>query len=307
MGLVCRHSEEDCVCGSYLVLVILLHVYEIHLSNSKVTASAWINDLRNQIEQTRILSTALDLSSWSCVGRRIMDASSNSTEEVNSSKCSASAIGECSEPLLLSSKNGMHGTVVQNMDLPVSSSVGELSSNIECSYADEMNPDANDSDDIMGMRPEDWMNEVELWQQLEHELYDRTEGEDEADMVEETRYEEAAMDEVTDIQSSSSSKVKEVHRFFPPGRIMHIITLTPNLAESENEVSPTSTSSDTSQPEPDETSIGIFLTSRSLYSKVRLSQTMISDHFMPVYRRQIERLIKELELEDDHRTPGVVL
>jgi hypothetical protein len=36
---------------------------------------------------------------------------------------------------------------------------------------------------------------------------------------------------------------------------------------------------------------------------------MISDHFMPIYRKQIERLIKELEEEsiEDHRTQEVML
>lgn len=243
---------------------------------------------------------ALNLSSWSCIGprRRFVDVHSNSTEEGSPSKRSASSINEISEPLILSSNKGMHGSAVQNIDLPVSSSEGEWSS--------EMNHDAevdNDNDTMSLAGPEDWMNEVELWQQLEHELYDSTEGE-EADVVKEIREEEeAAIGEATINQTPNSApKVKEVHRFFPPGRIMHIVTLDSNLAECEDQASPTSTSSENSQP--NETSLGIFLTSRCLYSKLRLSQTMISDHFMPVYRRQIEKLIKELETEEDHRHNG---
>ncbi|XP_028763269.1 uncharacterized protein LOC114721580 isoform X2 [Neltuma alba] len=312
---------------------------------AEVTASAWINDLRNQIEQTRILSTvyrsasalgshlpsiataratvagagailrpvsngtqvvmrrahsvaqaawrrpALGLSSLSCMGPRcrvMVDAHSNCTEEVNSSKCSAFDIEETSEPLL-SSRKGVHVAAVQNIELPVSSPVGKMNSDSE--------GDVDNDSDEDHHRPGNSMNEVESWQQLKHELCDRTEAE-EADVTNETREEEVAtMEEETNSQALSlAPQVKEVHRFFPPGRIMHIVTLNSSPAKcEENEASPTSSSSDNSQP--DETKIGIFLTSRSLYSKVRLSQTMISDHFMPVYIRQIEMLIKELEAE----------
>lgn len=248
----------------------------------------------------------LNLSSWSCMGprRRAVGAHSNSGEG-SSPRSSSSTNLESSDPLICSPKKGINA---KNMNLPVSSSVEEWSSEIEC--ADERSADAegvvdhDDSEDVMDHdRYEDQMSEVELWQQLEHELYDRPEGE--VDVVKEIREEEAAaIAEVTDGQTQSSApEIKEVHRFFPAGKIMHIVTFhTDAAAEHENCSTPTSTSSDNSQP--DETKIGIFLTSRSLYSKIRLSQTMVSDHFMPIYRKQIERLIKEFEEEstEDHRT-----
>ncbi|KAF7843609.1 Sn1-specific diacylglycerol lipase alpha [Senna tora] len=330
---------------------------------AEVTASAWINDLRNQIEQTRILSTvyrsasalgsrlpsiaaaklkvagagailrpvsngtqvvmkraqsmahaawtrpAINLSSWSCIGprRRTSGSHVNSLEERSSPTSSASVNVESSEPLISSPKKVMNVSAVQNMDLPISSGAGGWSSEIECSCSAEMSPEAegnvdlNDSDDMMDHeRHEDKMTEVELWQQLEHELYDRNEDDEEADVIKEIREEEEAMADATNGEDQSSTlERKEIHRFFPAGKIMHIVTLHSDHAESENNGSPTSVNSENSQT--DETKIGIFLTSRSLYSKLRLSQTMISDHFMPVYRRQIERLIKELE-EEDHRT-----
>ncbi|XP_020232168.1 uncharacterized protein LOC109812587 [Cajanus cajan] len=331
---------------------------------SEVTASAWINDLRNQIEQTRILSTVyrsasalgsrlpsiatarakvagagailqpvsngtqvvmkraksmaqaawtrpnLNLSSWSCMGprRRVLSGHSNSKDGGSSPTSSTSSIVESSEPLLGSPTKAINA---KNMNLPVSSSIEEWSSEIECGNGS--NPDAEvdvDHDDIENMmdhdRYEDQMSEVELWQQLEHELYDGPEGE-ETDVVKEIREEEAAIAEEVGQTQSSAPEIKEVHRFFPPGKIMHIVTLHSDIAEHENDGSPTSVSSDNSQLS--EAKIGIFLTSRSLYSKLRLSQRMISDHFMPVYRRQIERLIKELEEEsiEDHNTQEVVL
>ncbi|RXH88876.1 hypothetical protein DVH24_000475 [Malus domestica] len=331
---------------------------------AEVTASAWINDLRNQIEQTRILSTvyrsasalgsrlpsiasakakvagagailrpvsngtqvvmrraqsmaqaawtrpSLGLSSWSCMAprHRASAAHSNSNDE-GSSGGSYGGNTETSDPLLTSPRRITSSTAIETIDLPVSSSVGmEWTSEIDCSYSDRMRQDADGDvgDEHEGLtdhdRHEDRMTEVELWQQLEHELYDRTEGED-GDVVNEIRNaeneireeEEAAIAEASDGQPESSAPdMKEAHRFFPAGKIMHIVTVYHGGADSE---SGGLSSSGSGNEQPEETRVGIFLTSRYLYSKLRLSQTMISDHFMPVYRRQIEKLIKELEEE----------
>lgn len=145
----------------------------------------------------------------------------------------------------------------------------------------------------------DQMTEVQLWQQIENELYNRMEVE-EADMAKEIREEEAAaIAEVAESNPQSSvPEMKEVHRFFPPGRIMHIITFMPEMNGSDSGDSTSSGVTDNGNQTPAETKVGIFLTPRSLYSKLRLSQTMIADHFMPVYRRQIEKLITELQKEE---------
>ncbi|KAL6140652.1 hypothetical protein ACLB2K_058950 [Fragaria x ananassa] len=336
---------------------------------AEVTASAWLNDLRNQIEQTRILSTVyrsasalgsrlpsiatakatvagagailrpvsngtqvvmkraqsmaawarpnLRLSSWNCMAprHRTSAACSNSKDEANSAESSCGH-AETSEPLLTSSKTMTSSSVVESLDLPVSASVRmEWTSEIECPVSDGRMGPAIDEDEGDHDRREDRMTEVELWQQLEHELYDRTEGE-EPDVAKEIREEElaarreeeteasireeeeAAIAEVTNGQPESSSPgMKEAHRFFPAGKIMHIVTLHNDAANCDSG-SPSSSGSDEQlQQQPEETRIGMFLTPRSLYSKLRLSQTMISDHFMPVYRRRIEKLIKEFEKE----------
>uniref|UniRef100_A0A803NYB8 Sn1-specific diacylglycerol lipase alpha n=1 Tax=Cannabis sativa TaxID=3483 RepID=A0A803NYB8_CANSA len=327
----------------------------------EVTASAWLNDLRNQIEQTRILSTvyrsasalgsrlpsiatarakvagagailrpvssgtqvvmkraqsmaqaawrrpSLRLSSWSCMGPR-----QRTTTAVLNSSGSATET-ETSDGLLTSSTKSttITTTTIENIDLPESSS-GGWTSEIECSCTDEIvhdgeeNGDISDGEDLMGHnRHEDRMTEVELWQQIEQELYDQTEGED-VDVANEIREEEAAaMAEVSDGQPESSApEVNEAHRFFPAGKIMHVVYLPSESDDAECEVdgqpeedSPTSSTNSSNDGQPEEDRIGIFLTPRSLYSKLRLSQTMISDHFMPAYRRQIEMLIKALEKE----------
>ncbi|XP_030544934.1 uncharacterized protein LOC115751136 isoform X4 [Rhodamnia argentea] len=320
---------------------------------AEVTASAWLNDLRNQIERTRILSTvyrsasalgsrlpsmasakakvagagailrpvssrtqvvmkraqsmaqaawtrpSLHLSSWSCMGPRQRTTTSRSSfKEESNLECSSSETAN-GEPLLSYQRKTMGKTMTGTVEFPVSSAEGiEWTSEIECSCSEEVNEDADgdaDGDDGEGLtcddRHEDRMTEVELWQQLEHDLYSRRDGQ-ETDVEKEIREEEAAaMAEVGEAQpESSATEIKEAHRFFPPGKIMHIITLLSDEAESDT---PNTSESDTSL----ESEVGIFLTPRSLYSKIRLSQTMIADHFMPVYRRQIEKLIGELEKE----------
>ncbi|KAK3220277.1 hypothetical protein Dsin_014247 [Dipteronia sinensis] len=332
---------------------------------AEVTASAWLNDLRNQIERTRILSTvyrsasalgsrlpsmasakakvagagailrpvsngtqvvmkraqsmaqaawtrpSLGLSSWTCIGprHRAVAVRSNSKEEGDSSEYSSPKI-ETSEPLLSSPKKNAVMAAMQNIELPVSSSVGmEWTSEIEsCSdeiaglYIDD------EGEDLIGRNShEENMNEVELWHQLEHELYERTEGEDD-DVAKEIREEEAAaIAEVGEDQPESSApEMKEVHRFFPPGKIMHLVTLYQEVKSDSD--SPSSSNSDSDQQPPLEAKVGIFLTPRTVYSKLRLSQTMVSDHFMPVYRRQIEKLITEFEKEqapDSHHSEHI--
>ncbi|OIT28295.1 hypothetical protein A4A49_24977 [Nicotiana attenuata] len=316
-----------------------------------VTASAWLNDLRNQIEHTRILSTvyrsasalgsrlpsiatarakvagagailrpvssgtqvvmkraqsmaqaalsrpAMQLSSWSCIGprRRATNVQVNSDEQPNSGETSSS---QNSGTFLLESEETRCTTV---MELPVSSTDGiTWNSEIDQSVADGINshngldPDLDDSEHVADDRPEDRMTEVEMWQQLEHELYDQSEGE--TDVAKEIREEEAAAIAESGQSSSEGSvpNTKEVHRFFPPGKIMHIVTL---LSEEEDRESDSDMLCE-DHNQPKDTKVGIFLTPRSLYSKIRLSQTMISDHLMPAYRKQIEKLIRDHENDD---------
>ncbi|KAH1055751.1 hypothetical protein J1N35_033816 [Gossypium stocksii] len=330
---------------------------------AEVTASAWLNDLRNQIEHTRILSTVyrsasalgsrlpsiasakakvagagailrpvsngtqvvmrraqsmahaawkrptINLSSWSCIGPRHRGtaARSNSEEEGNTLESSPNK-AEMSQPLLPSSPINSTPSTKEAIELPVSSSGVEWSSEIVYSCSDEQHRDRDAElevgEDLISHNTHDErMNEVELWQQLEHELYDKAED-DEGDVVNQIREEEAAAIAEVGGEGQSDTSVpetKEVHRFFPAGKIMHIVTLQSDGVESEVDTPSSSDDMDDRQRTM-EGKIGIFLTPRSLYSKLRLSQTMISDHFMPVYRRQIEKLIKELE---EDQSPNV--
>ncbi|KAI4386922.1 hypothetical protein MLD38_004799 [Melastoma candidum] len=173
------------------------------------------------------------------------------------------------------------------------------------------------------------MSEVELWQRLEDELCSRARGEA-VDVAKEMREEEhkqeqeeaAALAEVGVVRAdcgSPSAEKKEVGRFFPPGRTLHLVTL-PRGSQSNSPsapddgidprvgmLRPPGLDSPTLGDSEKGPRVGLFYTPRSLYSKIRLSQTMIRDHFMPIYRRQIERVIKALEEVDDDDDREVVL
>ncbi|KAJ0755675.1 putative fungal lipase-like domain, mono-/di-acylglycerol lipase, alpha/Beta hydrolase [Helianthus annuus] len=297
---------------------------------AEVTASAWLNDLRTQIEHTRILKTvyrsatalgsrlpsiasakakvagagqilrpvssgtqvvmrraqsmaqaawtrpSIDIASWSCMGprRRPVVASSNSPES--------------------SSSNNATESISTALEFPVSSSSDEATT---AWHSDEANAD-------VASTHEDRMTEFELWEQLEHELYDQSEGQEEADVAKEMREEEEAA--IAEGGKNPTPETKEAHRFFPAGKIMHIVTI-PQVAErgTDDEAS-SSESDDDERDRVVEDRVGLFLTPRSLYSKIRLSRSMITDHFMPVYRRQIEKLIRELEKDDTSLKTGEI-
>ncbi|KAG9458033.1 hypothetical protein H6P81_002541 [Aristolochia fimbriata] len=318
---------------------------------SEVTASAWLNDLRNQIEQTRILSTvyrsasalgsrlpsmasarakvagagallrpvsngtqvvmqrarcvaqaalnrpSLGLSSWSCMGPRDRKNTVNSTSE-NTEKLTgpSTVMTEASESLMTVS------TSIETEEAQISDRSEGLSWISELRYssdhASQFRGDAHE-DDVDGDEfdcpagNEDDMTEYELWQQLQHEIYRQTED-DVNDTEKEIREEEkeAAAEMGGTTASSSTPETDESRRFFPPGKLMHIVTLDSELSETDG-----SELFVDEETQPATPKVGIFLTPRVLYGKLRLSQTMVSDHFMPVYRREIERLISDLEKE----------
>ncbi|XP_041995516.1 uncharacterized protein LOC121745611 isoform X1 [Salvia splendens] len=342
-------SGNDCIISviNGADLVPTFSAASVDDLRAEVTASAWVNDLRNQIERTRILSTVYRsasalgsrlpsmasakakvagagailrpvsnstqvvmkraqsmaqaawsrpaLRSWSCIGprRRVTAAemSCNVTEDPSESSVSQRDASE--EPLIETIEETT--SLVENLTLPVSSPDGRDKHKIDFT----INTGVEDYDDIMDPEKfQDRMTEVELWQQIERELYKHSESDEERDnTIKEIREEEeAAIAEVSDPQSQASvPNTMEVHRFFPAGKIMHIVTLVSDEPERERDGEVSSSDSDSSPEE--NTEVAIFLTPRSLYSKLRLSQTMIAEHFMPVYRREMEKLIRVLENE----------
>ncbi|CAL4967303.1 unnamed protein product [Urochloa decumbens] len=310
---------------------------------SEVTASAWLNDLRHQIEQTRILSTfyrsasalgsrlpsmanakarvagagailrpvstgtqvvmrrarsvaqaawtrpALQLSSWTCIGPRrrnnVSSTSTVTTEEIRAANGGSESTSLLTETTVETSETVASEDIQCTASEEVQSSVAVAVDAI--GLVDKVDSDEDIDDDHVD---EDRMTDVELWQQLESELYRKREGEED-DMVEEMT-ESTIAEEVGGVAEDVLSETKEVHRFYPPGKIMHI--LTSSIEETAHEEEPDVHQDDVMNGES-QSSMGIFLTPRSLYGKLRLSKMMINDHYMPIYRRNIEQLISELE------------
>ncbi|KAJ8466460.1 hypothetical protein OPV22_029012 [Ensete ventricosum] len=327
---------------------------------SEVTASAWLNDLRNQIEQTRILSTVyrsasalgsrlpsiasararvagagailrpvsngtqvvmtraksvaqaawsrppLRISSWSCIGPRYRNnASFPITRREENIEESSMITKENGETLAtLTETTNVEATEITTQGVGWTSDLDcSQSSAISHSDGPVNTGDISDDEDATGQcRNEDSMTEYDLWQQLENELNKPRQNE-EVDIDNEIREEEntaaSAHEEAEGTSEGILTETKEVRRFYPPGKIMHIVIFPPDETTNEED---SGIYHDGENSEP-EYKTGIFLTPRSLYGKLRLSQSMINDHFMPIYRRNIERLINILEkdtFEDGH-------
>ncbi|KAL7602846.1 uncharacterized protein LOC111921361 [Lactuca sativa] len=285
---------------------------------AEVTASAWLNDLRTQIEHTRILRTfyrsasalgsrlpsmATARAKVAGAGEILRPVSSGTQVVMRRAQSMAQAASAWSRPTLDISSWSCMGprrrpAAAANMMLPEQpSSTTETTARaleLPVSSSDETNVSGSRSADVAGTH-EDRMTEFELWEQLEHELYEQSEGE-EADVAKEMREEEEAAKVSPE---NSAPDTKEAHRFFPAGKIMHIVTAPEVVEERENiATSSSETDDDKVDDEVVEDKVGIYLAPRSLYSKIRLSHSMITDHFMPVYRRQMEKLLRELEKED---------
>lgn len=222
-------------------------------------------------------SQSLRITSWSCIGpRRRQTASASKTDETGTDPSTSTAEAAV-EPFLTSNKTAEE-TIAEIM----------TAAQIEAAAEDD---DIDDGDD------EDGVTEAELWQQLESEIYRAGEGE-EADAVREIREEEVAA--VAEVGGTSESDgllpavTTEVHRFFPPGRIIHMVTYNSNEMSREGG----GEDADGEFREEKSSNIGVFETPRSLYGKLRLSQAMINDHYMPIYRRNMERLIDEIVKEE---------
>ncbi|XP_043720227.1 uncharacterized protein LOC122667845 [Telopea speciosissima] len=300
---------------------------------SEVTASSWLSDLRDQVEHTRFLNvvfrsaTALgshlpsiasararvadagallrpvssgtqvvmeraqnvaqavvrtrsSLSSWSCMGarRRTVGPSLNPKEEGDESESSPIS-RRTSESFITEAVVG--DREVDKLDCCSRGGSGHD----ETEEEEELIP----VDRVISASTVEDMTEGELWYELEKELNrqeiegnDQIREEEEAAAKEITEEEKVLVDTV-DNTPGTSLDGSETHCFYPPGRIMHIVSLLPSDAITSG------------NDDSDRDQVGIYETPRDLYSKIRLSKTMIKDHFMPMYKKMMELLLSELE------------
>lgn len=234
-----------------------------------------------------VVRTRSSLSSWSCMGarRRNVGPLPSPKEE------------DLPEACVISSEI-ISGSLVTEVGTRVSAvNKGECSSSTDGSGNEDTDEEVPllPGDEVTTSTPED-ITEGELWYELEKELQrqedepDVQAQEEEAAAVREIIEEESMLTDAVESKTPDSSEVTESLHFYPPGRIMHIISMPPSdVSDSVN---------NDNGPDNAEERVAIYETPRNLYSKLRLSRTMIKDHFMPMYKKMIELLIRELENEE---------
>ncbi|CAK9328962.1 unnamed protein product [Citrullus colocynthis] len=302
---------------------------------SEVTASSWLNDLRDQVERTRVLNvvyrsasalgsrlpsiatakakvagagallrpvstttqaavksavvrTRSSLSSWSCIGARRRNGGvlSNPTEELPE----VPLITERNHESLIAEDVTINA--MEKKKKPDSGSSGDDSSDHD---TDEERHHLITEERIIASTDVEDITDGELWYELEKELQRQEKKVDvinrEADVAtvaKEIKEEEESM--LTDVEGSSEKPLSSLDaseniRFYPPGKTMHIVSIpsseSDNLVQDDEEIM--------------QERVGIYETPRELYSKLRLSRTMINDHYMPMYKKMMESLINELE------------
>jgi hypothetical protein len=89
----------------------------------------------------------------------------------------------------------------------------------------------------------------------------------------------------------SPTSSQEPQQLYPPGRIMHMVVLP---APGEPRTS--------EQADPQDEVVAIYETPRSMYGKIRLDNSMISDHYMLRYIETMEMLIEKLAEDSNDDT-----
>ncbi|KAG2597214.1 uncharacterized protein LOC120706716 isoform X2 [Panicum virgatum] len=333
-----KHFVTTIVNGADLVPTV--STASIDDLRSEVTASSWLNDLRDQIQQTRFLNvvyrsaTALGtrlqsfsgarervagagaflrpvssktqvvmkqaqnvaqavarsrsaFSSWSCIGARrrgVGVVTAGSKDDMTTETHVTSTVE--SESFIVD----QHGnkTIEELQYSAASVSVREEADEEEALLSEHETSQEHAEEEI---------TEGELWYEYEKDLDRQVEveartREEEAAAAKEIMEEESAVLKNVEDRQSFSSDSLEKQQFYPPGRIMHMVAMPPTDADPDDPVA------------ADECSVGIFETPRDLYSKIRLSNTMINDHYMPMYKKMMEILIEKFARDEDNPCTG---
>lgn len=223
--------------------------------------------------------TRSSLSSWSCIGehrRTVRTLSSSKVEELSETSL-----------LVKTTSDSLTAEVVAP-----DSAHNKIDYN---SHGGSENDNTDEDEegltrvDRIGRAAAEEVMEGELWYELEKELHcGEAKPDDEAKEEVAAAAKEIIEENAAENQKQVSPSVElESHRFYPPGRIMHIVSQ--STSRSDGEVDP--------DGPPTEERVGIYETPRELYSKIRLSKTMINDHYMPMYKKTMEMLIGHLESE----------
>ncbi|XP_068658806.1 uncharacterized protein [Aristolochia californica] len=250
---------------------------------SEVTSSSWLTDLQDEVQRTRFLNVVYR--SASAVGSRL--------PSISTAKARVASAGALLRPVSSHTQGVMKRAQNVAQAVRTRSSFSSWSCmgarrRSETSGEDEINP----VESVITTSTAEEMTEGELWYELEKELHreedesDAQAREEEAQAAREIIEEENVVIADAVENKKPTSSATETQRFYPPGRIMHMVVLPASETNSDEDGST-------------EEKAGIYETPRNLYSKLRLSRTMINDHYMPMYKKMMERLICEHEKDAD--------
>lgn len=241
-----------------------------------------------------VVRTRSTLSAWSCMGARRRAVGITPTEKF--SETSLIIEENPDSPTTVTS----HPANEPNMDHGSSSDGSGSRSGLGHDDTDEDEPLISVDH---GTSQSEHITEGELLYELEKELqrqeneaHIQAQKEEEAAAQEIIEEEKVIADSVDHEQPISSSDTLENQHLYPPGRIMHIVSTISN-----NPVDPDNNDHDAvieeHEHEHEHEHVGIYETPRDLYGKLRLSRTMINDHYMPMYKKMMEKLLVELETQ----------
>lgn len=237
---------------------------------------------RAQVVAEAVVKTRSSISLWACMGprRRVSSHSDAKPEDLPET------------PLITETTSE---TVISEVIISTNS---DMKNAEYCSSSDNgTGHDETDEEEEKAVEAstiDDEITEGELWYELEKQLQrqesevnNEIQEEEEAVAGEIIEEEKEFISEVENHAVITPSEVSDNLHFYPPGRIMHIISV------------PSSEPGDQEHEGVAEERVGLYETQRELYNKLRLSRTMINDHYMPMYKKMMELLIKQLEEELD--------
>lgn len=312
---------------------------------TEVTASSWLNDLRDQVEQTRVLNVVFR--SATALGSRL-PSMANARAKVAGAGAMLRPVSSSTQVVMKRAQNVAQAVVRTRSTLSAWSCMGArrrpvgtvptdgfsetsliLEKNVEsvavhtgpnhesnhmerCSSSGGSGSGSGssheDTDEEEPLIPVDHVTsksehitEGELLYELEKELHS---PENEAHIQAQEEEEEAAAQEIREEekviagqQPISSLDLSENQHLYPPGRIFHIVSIVSNnpVDQDHDHDHDHDTAIEEHGHEHENEHVGIYETPRDLYGKLRLSRTMINDHYMPMYKKMMEKLLVELE------------
>ncbi|RDX94675.1 Sn1-specific diacylglycerol lipase alpha, partial [Mucuna pruriens] len=294
-------------------LVPTLSASSVDDLRSEVAASSWLNDLWDQVEHTKVMNviyhsaTALGthLQSISSAKDKVAGASAILLPVTSGTQVVMKRAQSVAEAVVKTMAAHGRNIVPSKFDNLVKTSL--VPKNISKSFLTESVPVLNKdepnssgrsaldaifeeeqlsyaNDHIATSVVDDNITEGELWYELEKELEKSNNTMSIRAQVEEMTEEENQLIDVAHGSNSITSDNVDNYRFYPPGKIMHIVSAPSTDDSSSNSI---------------EEHVKLYETPRQLYSKLRLSRTMINDHYMPTYRKLIQLLIRQLEKDDN--------